>query len=178
MTAKRRRGRPFKDGLPDVPDHLKGRSKVENPFASALTIYKEYIHNVRGNESPIISDQVLIDRAESWQCSADEVREIEASYTAEVAKAKKGIQYGAKKTADIAHHRAHAICNKNKDLLKKIRPNGMHTINSIAAIIWNEWDKRAPKPADYPSEHRELVNLPQPCMRTIRTYIKKFLLSE
>jgi hypothetical protein len=175
MTSTRRRGRPFKDGLPDVPEHLKGRSNGENPFASALPMYEEYLKNVRANEPITRSNQLLTDRSEWSECKADKQRKIDQEYNEEVAKSKDWVSKGGRKTSENAYDRAYAICNKNKDLLREIKPNGSHTINKVAAIIRTEWNERAPTYDDFPKSSTELADLPAPSVRTLRTYIKKFL---
>jgi len=180
MTAKGRRGRPYKDGLPkefQIPEHLRTGANADL-IAGALETYGEYMRAVRSGEPAIIPDRLLIDREEAWQCSRDAQLRIEAEYSERVARSKEGSHSGAEATAGAARDRASAICKKNKDLIEKIKPKGHLTINGVAKIIQAKWPLTAPKIQDYEgsdSYKEDLsADLP-PSVRTLRTYIKNFL---
>ena len=180
MTAKRRRGRPFKDGLLINSGILEQfRCGVNQELiTSSLAVYEEYIQALRLNEPAIIPDQLLIDREEAWQCSPEDQLRIENEYRRRIAQSKEGSQTGALKAKSVARNRAQAICEKNKNLIQKIIPRGGHTVRSVATIIRTNWPKTAPNLAEdavnvYCGE--DLSASPPPSDRTLRAYIKDYL---
>lgn len=181
MAVKRQRGRPYKDGLPDeIPNPERYQPEINaDLLAGTFEMYEEYINTLRLKEHAIICDRLLIDREEAWQCSPDAQLRIEAEYNERVAQSKAGAHSGATATAKAAQDRAYAICKKNQDLINRIKPKGRHTVNSVAQIIHAEWLLRAPKLTDYKesdSYKDDLSAAPPPSVRTLRAYIKIFLL--
>ena len=180
MAVKRRRGRPYKDGLPgEIPNPERYQSEINaDLLTGTCEMYEEYINTLRLNEPAIIPDQLLIDREEAWQCSPEDQLKIENEYRRRIAQSKEGSQTGALKAKSVAQNRAQAICEKNKDLIQKIKPRGGHTVRSVATIIRTNWPKTAPNLADDAANGycgEDLSASPPPSDRTLRAYIKDYL---
>ena len=161
MTEKRKRGRP-KHWLNDPPEHIKALAGSPDPVTDQILESAEQLERMLREGEPLgVSTRLLAELHDFEDLTPERKRTVLLDYQKHIVKIKKGQQDGAKSTQKKAHDRGVEICDKNKALIQRIKPNG-ETVHSVAKRIRDGWEQLG-------------TGGTAPSINTLSTYIKQRL---
>lgn len=161
MTEMRKRGRP-KHWLNDLPEHIKELAGIPDPVtAQMLESALQLEQMLREGEPRGMSTRLLAELNDFDDLTPERKRTVLVDYRKQKLKIDNARRDGANTAKQKAHERGLEICNKNKALIQRIKPNGQ-TVHSVAKRIQEEWGERGDGGM-------------APSINTLSTYIKKHL---
>jgi hypothetical protein len=161
MDEKRKRGRP-KHWLNDPPEHIKALAGISDPVIDQILKSAEQLECMLRKGEPLgVSTRLLAELNDFDDLAPERKRTVLVEYQKRIAKIKKGQQDGAESTHKKAHDRGLKICDKNKALIQRIKPNG-ETVHSVAKRIRDGWEQLG-------------TGGTAPSINTLSTYIKQRL---
>jgi hypothetical protein len=161
VTEKRKRGRP-KHWLNDPPEHIKALAGSPDPVTDQILESAEQLERMLREGEPLgVSTRLLAELHDFEDLTPERKRTVLLDYQKHIVKIKKGQQDGAKSTQKKAHDRGVEICDKNKALIQRIKPNG-ETVHSVAKRIRDGWEQLG-------------TGGTAPSINTLSTYIKQRL---
>ena len=161
MTDKQKRGRP-KHWINDLPDHVKKLGTSDQVTEQILKNAKELERLLRVGEPRGVPTRLLVELNDLEDLTSERQKTVLDHYRKIISRIKQGQQKGAENTRGKAHHLEQKICDKNKTLIQRIKPNGYLTVHSVAKRIHDEWAERG-------------VGGIAPSINTLSTYIKQHL---
>jgi hypothetical protein len=184
MTAKKRRGRPpsaatierrraeamLKNLSAHAPQITRAeRQQAEESFYADEIIRKEILKDYK--HSATIPDEHAYAMASLGDESLEGYEDVIISRDEEYRKVSiKTRRAGTKATRDAAEKWIKPLFKKNKLLIGKIKPNGLHTIRGVARIIVDEWGHRGVVEWELRG-----VGGKHPSEKTIRNHLRKHL---
>jgi len=162
MDEKRKRGRP-KHWIKDLPKHIKALAGIPDSVTDQILESAKQLERLLREGEPLgVSTRLLAELHDFDDLKPERQRTVLEDYRASIASMKRGQQRGADSTQQKAYDRGLEIFKKNKTLFEQVKPNGHHTVHSVATLIRNEWEKRGTGGA-------------APSISTLSTYIKRYL---
>ncbi|WP_295550133.1 hypothetical protein [Limnohabitans sp. Rim8] len=160
MTEMRKRGRP-KHWLNDPPEHIKELAGIPDPVTDQILKNAEQLERfLRKGEPRGVPTHLLAELNDFDDLTPERKRTVLVDYRKQKFKIDNARQDGANTTKQKAHERGLEICNKNKSLIQRIKPNGHLTVHGVAKRIHDEWSERGDSGM-------------APSINTLSTYIKK-----
>lgn len=161
MTEKRKRGRP-KHWLNGPPEHIKALAGFPDPVTDQILDGALQLERMlREGEPRGVSTRLLAELHHFDDLTPERKRTVLVDYQQQKVKVGKGRLAGANTTQQKAHARGLEICNNNKALIQRIKPNGQ-TVHGVAKRIQDEWLERGDGGM-------------APSINSLATYIKKHL---
>jgi len=161
MTGKQKRGRP-KHWINDLPSHVKILGTPDQVTVQILKNGEQLERFLRTGEPRGVPTRLLAELSDLDDFAPERQQSILDEYRATCTRIKQGQQKGAEGTRDKAHDLERKICEKNKSLIQRIKPNGHLTVHSVAKRIHDEWGERGDEGM-------------APSINTLSTYIKHHL---
>lgn len=161
MTEIRKRGRP-KHWLNDPPEHIKELAGIPDPVTDQILKNAEQLERfLRKGEPRGVPTHLLAELNDFDDLTPERKRTVLVDYRKKILKIDNARRDGANTTKQKAHERGLEICNKNKALIQRIKPD-RQTVHSVAKRIQDEWVERGDGGM-------------APSINTLSTYIKKHL---